>query len=411
MELKTNYQYTYFIHPFIVKENKYQKYILKMLKDKNCSLKRFEKEKDLRLYQYFTPKIREFLFSSFSFTNAKYEKFQALPIETRAGVLAKYPCTIFEYQLKKDIQGKVGEEHGIFFHIQKMEIICFSTGICFLSIKTNIPDSERFADLLNFNYKFRDINQENNQLNNYDNIRLQTDSFSDVKYFKEVIKKITGSPIDSIKLDIDTERFLTYSYACIDQEAWNNNNQFEDIEHNFIKFANVLSADNTANLKNGEMISFSKWKYAQIGMTKQGVTLLASSYDLNNYTILPSEYENEYFYTYLLALYKKIYLKKLSLEFKEQLKVKKTRKRFISFTKELWIAEITEDENGTILSHKLKEILELDELYYKVKGEYDIYYKELNIEKNKTATIVIAIILVCSLIFNILNFVLLAKGN
>ena len=35
MELKTNYQYTYFIHPFAIKEGNYQKYILKMLKDKN----------------------------------------------------------------------------------------------------------------------------------------------------------------------------------------------------------------------------------------------------------------------------------------------------------------------------------------------------------------------------------------
>ena len=34
MELKTNYQYTYFIHPFAIKEGNYQKYILKMLKEK-----------------------------------------------------------------------------------------------------------------------------------------------------------------------------------------------------------------------------------------------------------------------------------------------------------------------------------------------------------------------------------------
>ena len=45
MELKTNYQYTYFIHPFIVKENRYQKYLLKLLKDKKCNIKIFKKEK------------------------------------------------------------------------------------------------------------------------------------------------------------------------------------------------------------------------------------------------------------------------------------------------------------------------------------------------------------------------------
>ena len=62
MELKINYQYTYFIHPFIVKEQRYQKYLLKMLKDKNSRLKIFKKERDLNLYKYFLPEIREFLF-------------------------------------------------------------------------------------------------------------------------------------------------------------------------------------------------------------------------------------------------------------------------------------------------------------------------------------------------------------
>lgn len=407
MELKINYQYTYFIHPFVVKESKYQKYMLRMLKDKNCFLKRFEREKDLKLYQFFNPKTRDFLFSSFSFTNAKYAKFSELPLETRAGVLAKYPCSIFEYRLEKDIQGKTESKHGIFFNIQKIEIVCFSTGICFLCIKTNMEDTQSFDDLLNFNYKFRDINQESNQLNGYDNIRIQTNNFANADDFVEFIHKITGSSVEAMKLDIDTERFLTYSYVCIDQEAWNHNKEFEAIEHNFVKYANILPADTVANLKQEDIISFSKWKYAKMGMTKQGTVLMTSSHDMNNYTILPAEYENAYLYTYILALYKKFYLKKLSLEFKEVSKVRKTRKKFISFTKKMWITEVTDDESGTMLYHKLKDVLELDELYYKVKGEYDIYYKELNIEKNRMMTISIAIILVASLIFNILNFMAL----
>ena len=31
MELKINYQYSYFIHPFVIKETKYQKYLLKII--------------------------------------------------------------------------------------------------------------------------------------------------------------------------------------------------------------------------------------------------------------------------------------------------------------------------------------------------------------------------------------------
>lgn len=409
MELKINYQYTYFIHPFVVKQSKYQKYILRLLKDENCKIKRFEKEKDLKLYKYFTPKMRDFLFSSFSFTNAKYTKFKDMPIETQSAVLSKYPCTIFEYTIKKDIQGKAGGEKGIFFKIRKIEIICFQTGICFLCMKTNIEDNPTFSDVLNFNYKFRDIKQDNKTLNHYDKINIQTDSFSGIDKLTDFIRHITGSNVEAIKLDIDTERFLTYSYACIDQEAWNTEKPFEKIENQFIKFARFLPADYSATLTEDDIISLSKWKYTKMGITKYGVTLFSSSTDINNYTILPNEFEQQYLYTYIFELYKKIYLKKLSLEFKNPRKLKESRKNFINFTKNMWIQEITEDEAGTMFDYKVKETLELNQLYQEVKNEYDVLYKDLNIEKNKHITIAISIVLVASLIFNVLNFILLSQ--
>ena len=50
MELKTKYQYTYFIYPYVIKENRYLKYLLRLLKDKNCKLRTFKKDKDLGIY-------------------------------------------------------------------------------------------------------------------------------------------------------------------------------------------------------------------------------------------------------------------------------------------------------------------------------------------------------------------------
>ena len=214
-----------------------------------------------------------------------------------------------------------------------------------------------------------------------------------------------------MKLNLDTEKFLTYSYSCIDQSAWNQENGFEAIEHNFIKYANILPADNSRNFELEKVKTFSKWKYAKLGLTKSGMVLFSSSQDMNNYTILPDEYENQYLYTYILNLYKKIYLKKLELEFKNASKVKKARKNFIDFTKNLWIQEITEDETGTLLNHKLQEVFELEKLYNEVKNKYDVLYKELNIEKNRKSTIMIAVILVISLIFNILNFIALTNSK
>ena len=99
----------------------------------------------------------------------------------------------------------------------------------------------------------------------------------------------------------------------------------------------------------------------------------------------------------------------MQTEFKNPKKVKEARKKFIEFTKNIWIHEITEDEIGTMLNQKIEEIFELEELYNNVKNKYDVLYKELNIEKSRKSTILIAIILVVSLIFNILNFIVLAK--
>ena len=140
------------------------------------------------------------------------------------------------------------------------------------------------------------------------------------------------------------------------------------------------------------------------------MTLFSSSSDMNNYTILPEEYENQYFYTYIFNLYKKIYLRKIELELKDIKKIKKARRKFVEFTKNLWIQEITEDETGTLLNDKMQEVFELDKLYNQVKYKYDILYKELNFEKERKATIVMAIILLISLLLNILNFMAL-KGK
>ena len=403
MELKTKYQYTYFIYPFAIKESKYTKYLLKLLKDENCKLRIFRKDKDLNLYSYFSHRARNYMFSSFNLSKTKLAKLDELPLDTKAAILAKNPCTIFEYTIKKDIQGKIAEKNGIFFKIPKIEIICFNTGICFLSIKTNIEESDKFSDLLNFNYKFKDINQEFANLNNYDNIRVQTDYFDDVKSFKEFIEDLTGPTAESIKLEIDTERFFTYSYVCIDQENWNNTNEFDKIRNSYIKYLNILPSDNSVNFSKDEMKVISKWNYAKLGITKQGVTLFSSSCDMNNFTVFPQEFQEQYLYTYILALYTKIYLKKINLEFKQGIQLKKTRKEFIKFTETLWINEVTLQDTGSLFNQYLKEVLELKNMYFDTKNKYDILYKEMNIEKSAKNNAFIVLLLLAAVAMNIIN--------
>lgn len=410
MELKTKYQYTYFIYPFVIKENKYQKYMLRLIKDQNFELKVFDKHKDESIYKYFLPKMNNFLFSDFSLNKEKIESLKDLPEDTASAILSKYPCTMFEYILKKDVQGKT-DKNGIFFKIQKIELICFNTGICFLLLKTNIEESDSFADVLNFNYKFRNINNEEGLSSNYEKIYLQGDMFSDSSKLTEFIENITGSRFEIMKLDIDKNTFFTYSYVCIDQQAWNEQKSFDDIKFNFVKFANFLSADNVAEYENKDCESFSQWKYARFGFSKQGVTLFTSEANMNNYTILPDLFEKEYLYTYICNLYKKIYLKKIDVELRIEDKVKKARKKFINFNKEIWSQEITEDDVGACLNYEMSKSLELDKLYDEIKDKYDVLYKAYNVEKNNKLAITILIVMILLLIFSILNWVSLGTDS
>lgn len=408
MELKTRYQYTYFINTYTIKESKYTKYILKLLKDSRFNLTIFEKNKDIDLYTYFLPKMRDFLFGTFELDDKqKRARFQELPIETQAAILAKYPCVSFEFNLLKDVQGKTIDENSIFFKIQKIGVVLFNTGICFLYLKTNIEDSDKFENILNFNYKFRDINQEGNDFKNYDNIRVQADSFENISAIKDFITSITGANSDALKYNIDIERFYTYSFACINQADWNANTSFESIKNEFYKYVNILPNDSNKNsiiTENAKVIANAK--FSKIGISKLGVNLLCSDCDINNYTVMPSEFEKQNFYTYILALYLKTYLKKLNYEFKEGKDIEKTRKQFIDFTKKIWIQEITSEDIGSLYYSYLKDALEIEKIYIDVKNKYNVLYSELKIEKNEKITNVATVLLIATLIINIVNLIL-----
>lgn len=409
MERKIKYQYSYFVYPYIIDENKYDKYLLKLLKDKHCKLKIWEKEKDLNTYTYFLPKVREYLFWSFSYDAEKKRKLEQLDIDMKAVLLSKYPCTIFEYTLGKEVQAKVGEANGIFFDIQKIDIVCFKTGICFLLLKTTIESESDFSDVLNFNYKFRDINSEISSLKNYENIRIQTNCLKDIKELSTVIKNITGPNIDAKEMNLEEEKFLTYSYVCLDQANWNKEEDFTNLQEEFIKFSNIMPSNYQVNFSEERYKKqvVQPLKYAKIGITKQASALLTSDVYSENYTKLPFSYEQEYLYTYLLALYKKIYLKKMNLEFKRTKNFSKTREKFLNFTRDIWIQEITEDDIGSMLYEKWKETLELEYLYADIKNKYDIIYKDLNIEKTTKINYWIMVVLVGTFIFSIINFIVL----
>ena len=411
----TKYQYTYFIHPYIIEESKYDKYIQKLLKDKKCTYKIFQKEKDLDIYNFFLPNIRKILFPTFDLRGDELRNFNSLNIEEKKKRIIRDSVACFTYNFAEDIQGKVGTENGIFFKIEEIEIICFNTGICFFTMKTHLENTNKFIDLLNFNYRFKGINSEFASLKDYENIKIQTDTFKDMSDISELINQITGISTKA-KTTQDSEQlvnsqFYTYSYVCVETSNWNEKTDFINIENDFLKFANVLPSDynsdfNKANLEHNLHI-IERLKYVKTTLSNTSSNIMCSGIDTYNYTKLPYEYENQYFYLYILTLYKKMFLMRLNIEFKQYDTIVKRKDIFIKFTKELWNKEITLDDGGALYYKTLNKTLELNELYEEIQNKYEVIYKDLNIEKNNVYYSVIVILLIFSLLFNTINIIFL----
>ena len=110
---------------------------------------------------------------------------------------------------------------------------------------------------------------------------------------------------------------------------------------------------------------------------------------------------------YILQLYQKNTYSKLIEQYKSAVKVKNLRKEFLDFTHNIWLQEITTDDIGGLLCNSWSEELELEKIYWKFKNEYDILYKEANIEKTAKSNKIIMIVLITSLLLNIINFIVL----
>ena len=402
MELKTNYQYTYFIYPFAIKEENYKKYIAGLMKNKKFKIKFFDSFKDIELYKYFVPNVKEKMFQDFSFNIEKINKLKKIGLSSQLQILQKQNCLIFDYILDDEIQGKTDEKDGIFFSISKIELICFKTGICFLTMKTHLIETDFFSDILNFNHKFENINFENKSINKLEHIKIQTNRFNNVNKISEFLESITGQKIESRKLDIDENLFLVYTYACLEATYWNKDNDFENIENEFIKLAEIKPSNAKINVDYDKLSTMSNASYMKMRANNKCVALICSSTDSENYTRLAQTYENEYLYTYIIALHQKYYLKKLNQEFKN--KTQKTNRRFIKFTNSIWISEITTNPFGQKLYKRFKEKLNLEDLFLEAKNKYDIFYKKLNIEKYKKNNYIIIILLAFCAIIGIANF-------
>ena len=402
MELKTKYQYTYFIYPYLIEEKNYQDYLYKLLKNSQCKLKLFDNKKDIQIDSYFLPEVKSKMFWSLDLEQEALRSYETMDLKMKSAVLSKKYCNVFDYVLEQDIPGKVDEKNGIFFDINKVEIVCFDSGICFLLIKTVLENDANFSDVLNFNYKFREIASNIGHSKEYESIKIQTNKLENMQKFSELLTKLTGKNITAKKINIDTDRLITYSYTCLNQDAWNENTDLLNLEKEFEKYRMIKPANEQINDITYQHENVYKEKYAYYGFSNNATVLLTTDINMQNYTTMLYEYENSQLYHYIYYLHQKIYLNKLNYDMKQARNFENIKLKFIDYSKKDFIYEITNNTKGIILDKYYRKEQAVDELFARIKVKYDLLYKEYEINKtnkhHEWIAVIIGIIIVINLI-------------
>ncbi len=268
-----------------------------------------------------------------------------------------------------------------------------------------------FADVLNFNYKFRDIESLASHTKQYDNIKIQTQKFQNMQNFSEFLKQITGLNIEAKQINLDTNRLITYGYACLDQNSWNENTDQNLLEKEFEKYCHIKPAGEQIDDITSKKGQIYKEKYLYYGFTNMATMLLTSASNIKNYTSLLFEYENQELYHFLHHLHQKIYLKKLNYQFCQTKDFSKVKHRFLNFAKKNWIYEVTNDEKGILLEKYFKQAQNLDEVFNKLKCEYDLLYKEYQIEKGNRHKNYVTIAIGGLIILNLINILIFLRNK
>lgn len=415
MDIKAKYHYTYFLNPFVIDEEKYEQFLLRLIKNEKWNFRMFDKVVDLEIYTHFLTQTKKTLFPSFYWSDEYKNKIKDMEQMQLAKELAGVSCVEFIYNLNDDciMQGKVEQKNQIFFEINEIKLICFNTGICFVSFKTNIQSEDyiQFRDLLNFNFKFKQLSSAYSKYRANDNIYIQTNRFDTLESVTTFINSITDGYVRLCNDDIYSDRMFVYSYACIDESDWNNENTFEDIKDNFYKYAFQFSGDYDSKIELSDEeykdTVYSKWEYSKYGFSKLGGVVFASAVDKFNYTNLPIHYEKVSFYIMLLAFYKRISLLTLDnkLMYSTRKQINKIKQRINNEMYNTRFSQITNSSHGMSLWKNWYRVFEIEELYNQLGKHYTRWLDRVKEVKSNLLFGFIIFILLLILGLNILGLI------
>lgn len=401
------YHYTHFIYPFVVEQKKYGKFLSSILKnEKAWKLKMHNVREDEKMYNFFLPYMRKFLFPTVYWSDRYKRHFKQYDVDTKANVLKRTSCNTFEYELD-NIKNKLLNERKdniIDFDITEIKLICFEPGICFFDIKTEIDEAEETIDLdyiIDFNSIFREITPDNcNVKNNTISVR-SLNNINDIAIF--IKSTIAGYESDSLENKY-YDKLFTYSYVCLDKASWNKPEDIEKIKNNFYKLQYNMDTKNTS-LFNHEYDKinenvYSRWQYSLFGFSRESGVVMASEMEKYNITYMPHTFEKNYFYMLLLAIYQRISLINLSQELitGDKTKANKLQGELTRFTRITWFSQITNSENGMDIWKKWQNAFELEDLYEEVHRQCREYYDMVSASVQDRISSIIFIIYIANII-------------
>lgn len=411
MNLKTVYHYTYFIYPFLVTRERYRDFLGKFIKDtENWTMTIHDSEVDLNTHAYFLPYVKKFIFPTLYWKRDLKQQFRNMGYKKKLDILSGLTSVTFKYKL----EANCGEEcrfnnTAIGIDIDKIELICFEPGICFLIIKTELDSSSGLYsnDVLDFNYKFRTVNPRYQKKKKTEGIFLKNIKFDRLEDFSSFIESLLYGFEDVEKENIYFDRLFTYSYMCLDEKEWNEKKGLNDIINEFYKFQYVLPGNYGSTFDPGFLgvkdNTYVRWKYSIYGFSRESGVVFASESEKFNSTKLPGYFENMYFYIFLLAFYQRIAL----IIFSQELlttgggnRIEKLKVELAKFTHFSWFSQITNSEQGMDIWKKWQKAFDLPALFDEVQKEYSEFYEYTVARGQERINLFLVIVFVVSAVFS-----------
>ncbi len=407
MSVGVKYHYTHFIYPFVVDTKKYGKFLASILKnEKVWKFKIHNVKEDEKMYNFFLPYMRKFLFPTVYWSDKYKKRFKNYDADMKANELKHSSCNTFEYDLsylRKKVLNK-RKDNIIDFDITEIKLICFEPGICFFDIKAEIDEAEEIIDLeyiMDFNSIFREITPDNCNVKNTNISVRSLDNINDIAIFiKSTIAGFESNSLENKYYD----KLFTYTYVCLDKDSWNKPEDINKIRNNFYKLQYNMDTKNTSIFndeydKINENI-YSRWQYSLFGFSRESGLIMASEVEKYNITYMPHTFEKNYFYMLLLAIYQRISLINLSQELitGDKTKANKLQGKLTRFTRITWFSQITNSENGMDIWKKWQNAFELQNLYEEVHRQCNEYYNMVSASVKDRISAILFIIYVASVV-------------